>query len=85
MRPRNHVNCVQAGKAVVLVNIFINGSFFEERQLEFYPSGFSDVSVNTLFSADGLQIKGLNLMPYPIALTETSVEDYYLELGIYYN
>lgn len=81
----SNVNCVQAGKAVVLVNIFINGSFFEERQLEFYPSGFSDESLNTLFRADGLQIKGLNLMPYPIALTETSVEDYYLELGIYYN
>ncbi len=77
-----NVNCIQAGRAVVLVNVFANGIFLEERKLEFYPSGFSNQSVTTLFNADGLQITGLNLMPYPIVLSKTPKENYYLELAI---
>ncbi len=77
-----NVNCVQAGKAIVLVNVFIEGNFLEERLLEFYPSGFNTESNITLFNADGLHIKGLNLMPYPVALSNTPKEDYYLDLVI---
>lgn len=77
-----NVNCIQAGRAIVLVNIFANGIFLEERKLQFYPSGFSNQSATTLFNADGLQITGLNLMPYPVALSKTSKEEYYLELAI---
>ena len=79
--PKN-VNCVRAGKAVVLVYVYVNGSFIEERRLEFYPSGFSNESVNTLFKTNGLRITGLNLMPYPVALSKTREEDYFLELAI---
>ena len=79
-----NVNCIQAGRAVVLVNVFANGEFLEERKLEFYPSGFSNQSVTTLFNADGLRITGLNLMPYPVAMTKTPKEDYFLELAIDY-
>jgi len=81
--PKN-VNCVQAGKAVVLVNVFVHGNFVEERQLEFHPSGFSKESVNTLFNNDGLRITGFNLMPYPVAMTKTPKEAYFLELAIEY-
>ncbi len=77
-----NVTCIQAGRAVVLVNVFANGTFLEERKLEFYPSGISYKSVTTLFNADGLRIIGLNLSPYPIATRKTSKEDYYLELAI---
>ncbi len=79
-----NVNCIQAGRAVVLVNVFANGEFLEERRLEFYPSGFSNQSVTTLFNADGLRISGLNLMPYPVAMSKTPKEDYFLELAIDY-
>lgn len=79
--PKN-VNCVRAGKAVVLVKVYIEGNFIEERQLEFYPSGFSNESVNTLFNSEGIRITGLNLMPYPVALSKTHEEDYFLELAI---
>jgi len=81
--PKN-VNCVRAGKAVVLVNVYVDGAFIEERRLEFYPSGFSNESTNTLFNSNGLRISGLNLMPYPIALAKTTKKDYYLELSIEY-
>ncbi len=79
-----NVNCIQAGRAVVLVNVFTNGEFLEERKLEFYPSGFNNQSVTTLFNADGLRITGLNLMPYPVAMSKTQKEDYFLELAIDY-
>ncbi len=79
-----NVNCIQAGKAVVLVNLFANGTFLEERKLEFYPSGFSNQSATTLFNTDGLRITGLNLMPYPVALSKTPKEAYFLELAIDY-
>ena len=78
----SNVNCVQAGKAVVLVKVFIEGNFLEERLLEFHPSGFNKESITTIFNSDGLQIKGLNLMPYPLALSNTPKEDYYLDLVI---
>lgn len=81
--PKN-VNCVRAGKAVVHVNIYVEGNFIEERRIEFYPSGFSNESVNTLFNSEGLHISGLNLMPYPVALSKSRKEDYFLELGIHY-
>lgn len=80
----SNVNCIQAGKAVVLVNVFANGEFLEERRLEFYPIGFNNQSVTTLFNADGLRITGLNLMPYPEALSKTPKEAYFLELAIDY-
>ena len=81
--PKN-VNCVRAGKAVVLVNVYVHGNFIEERKLEFYPSGFSKESKNTLFKADGIRITGINLLPYPFASIKTHKEDYFLELAINY-
>ncbi len=79
--PKN-VNCVRAGKAIVLVNVYVHGKFIKEKRIEFYPSGFNNQSATTLFNADGLRIIGLNLSPYPIATTKTPKEDYYLELAI---
>jgi len=79
-----NVNCIQAGKAVVLVNVFANGEFLEERKLEFYPSGFSNEIVTTLFYAEGLRITGLNLMPYPVASSKTPKEMYFLELAVFH-
>lgn len=81
--PKN-VNCIQAGKAVVLVNVYANGEFLEERKLEFHPSGFNNQSLTTLFNTEGLKITGLNLMPYPVALSKTPKEAYFLELAIDY-
>ena len=79
-----NVNCIQAGKAVVLVNIYVNGNISEERKLEFHPSGFTNLNINTLFNTNGLRIKGLNLLPYPVAMTKTPKEAYFLDLAIDY-
>ena len=81
--PKN-VNCVRAGKAVVLVNVYVDGRFLKEKKIEFYPSGFNNQDLTTIFNADGLQITGLNLMPYPVALSKTPKEAYSLELAIDY-
>ncbi len=79
--PKN-VNCVRAGKAVVLVNVYVHGNFIEKKRLEFYPSGFNNEAATTLFNTEELRIIGLNLSPYPITTRKTHKEDYYLELGI---
>jgi len=79
-----NVNCIQAGRAVVLVNVYANGEFLKERKLEFYPSEFSNQNMSTLFNIDGLRITGMNLMPYPVAMLKTQKEDYFLELAIDY-
>lgn len=78
-----NVQCVQAGKAVVLVNVYFQGNFIEERKLVFHPSGFSKKSGTMIYNSDLLQITGLNLMPYPIAESKILKKDYYLELGIH--
>lgn len=77
-----NVHCVQAGKAVVIVNIYIEGNFVEERTLAFHPSGFNNNSSIMLYNLNGLQITGLNLMPYPTAESKTLKNDYYLEFVI---
>ena len=77
-----NVNCIQAGKAVVLVNVYINGRFLEERKLEFHPSGFNNLNITTLYDFDGLRITGLNLLPYPVSNSKTPKEAYFLELAI---
>ncbi len=79
--PKN-VNCVQAGRAVVLVSVFVHGNFVEERRLEFHPGGFNNQTFTTLFNANGLRITGFNLIPYPVTTKKTLNQDYYLELGI---
>jgi hypothetical protein len=79
--PKN-VNCVQAGRAVVLVNVYVHGNFVEERRLEFHPGGFNNQTVTTLFNANGLRITGFNLIPYPVTTRKTLNQDYYLELAI---
>ena len=78
-----NVQCVQAGKAVVLVNVYFQGNFIEERKLVFHPSGFNNKTGTMLYNSDLLQINGLNLMPYPIAESKILKKDYYLELGIH--
>ena len=77
-----NVNCIQAGKAVVLVNVYVNGRFLEERKLEFHPSGFHNLKITTLYNFDGLRITGMNLLPYPVAHSSISDKEYYLELSI---
>ena len=78
-----NVQCVQAGKAVVLVNVYLQGNFIEERKIVFHPSGFSKKSGTMIYNSDLLQITGLNLMPYPIAESKILKKDYYLELDIH--
>lgn len=79
-----NVNCIQAGKAVVLVNVFVNRRFQEERKLEIHPSGFHNLNVTTLYNFDGLRITGLDLLPYPVAQSRTPKEAYFLEIAIDY-
>ncbi len=77
-----NVNCIQAGKAIVLVNVYVVGRILEERKLEFHPSGFHNLNITTLYNFDGLRITGMNLLPYPVAQSSISDKEYYLELSI---
>lgn len=79
-----NVNCIQAGKAVVLVNVYADGKFLGERKLEFNPGGFHNLNNTTLYDFEGLRITGMTLLPYPVALSKTPKEDYFLEMTIDY-
>ena len=77
------VNCIRAGEAIVLANVYENGTFLEQRKLTFYASGISDERENTLLANRNINISGLNLEPYPKGLDKIRKEDYLLVLKVY--
>lgn len=77
--PKN-VMCVRAGEAVILVSIYKNGDFLEDRKIRIDASGYVMESTNLAFDAKDFKIYGFSLSPYP---TDTSTIDeklYQLEI-----
>ena len=77
------VNCIRAGEAIILVNVYENGTFLEQRKLMFYSSGISNEDKNALIANGNINISGLNLEPYPRGLDKIRKEDYLLVLKVY--
>lgn len=75
------VNCIRAGEAEVLVDVFKNGEFLKQQKLTFYPSAVNK-KVTSLFVSETLNISGLNLMPYPIGPEKIDKKSYFLEVII---
>ncbi len=80
--PKN-VNCIRAGEAKVLVAIYKNGKFTQEKTLVFHASGVVNVIQMQLFNSDYLNIQGLALYPYPKGVGKIVDDKYYLDLRIH--
>ena len=78
--PKN-VNCIRAGEAEVLVEVFKKGKFLKQQTLIFYPSTINK-NTTTLYTSNTLNIAGLSLLPYPEGPGKIDQADYFLELVI---
>ena len=79
--PKN-VTCVWAGEAVVLVDVYKKGKFFEQKKLSFSPTSYLKAELTGLFVSKKLRISGLNILPYPEYRSKIKTEDYYIQLVI---
>lgn len=76
------VQCVWAGEAIVLVDVFENGKKIEQKRLVFSPSSQLQNALGNLFSSEKLKVSGLNIAPYPEHGTKIKAEDYYVQLSV---
>lgn len=79
--PKN-VQCIRAGEAKVLVNIYNDGKFLEEKELVFFASGVTNETHNVLMFTKDLRLKGLTLYPYPSGLGSIPEQDYFLQIQV---
>ncbi len=71
------VNCMWAGEAVVLVDVYKDGEKLESKKITFDSKGDK-----TIFSSDTISIIGHSVMPYPEANSKIEPEAYYLQLEV---
>ncbi|EDP70981.1 hypothetical protein FBALC1_00817 [Flavobacteriales bacterium ALC-1] len=81
--PKN-VMCVRAGEADVLVSIYKNGKFIEDKKIRIDASGYVMESNNLAFSAKDFKIYGFALTPYPGDANDIADKDYQLEIVLKY-
>ncbi len=72
------VQCVWAGEAKVLIEIYKNGELDTEKELTFAALK----SVLDIIDTEFLGIKALRLQPYPNAAVPKNKEEYYLLLEV---
>lgn len=79
--PKN-VNCVRAGEAKIIVEVFKGDEFVEKQLIEITPTTYLYDTYPIMFSSDELVLKAFNLKPYPIDGVTIKNEDYYLQVII---
>ena len=77
--PKN-VMCIRAGEADVLVSIYKNGDFIEDKKIRIDASGYVMESNNLAFDAKDFKIYAFGLTPYPGGVDDIVDRDYKLEL-----
>lgn len=76
------VQCVWAGEAIVLVDVFKNGKKTEQKRLVFSPTSQLQNALGNLFSSESLKVSGLNIAPYPESGSKIKIENYYIQLAV---
>lgn len=76
--PKN-VTCIWAGEAKVLVELFENGKFLEERML---LVNSKNSSLSFLSEAVAYSISGIDLMPYPTVQSKNTEPAYSLKMRV---
>ncbi|WP_296383638.1 hypothetical protein [Winogradskyella sp.] len=77
--PKN-VMCVRAGEAEVLVSIYKNGNFIEDKKIRIDASGCVMESNNLAFNTKTFKIYGFALTPYPGGVNDIADKEYELEI-----
>ena len=68
--------CVRAGEAKILVSIFKNGTFVEDKIIYVYANAAPSLILNS----SGVSLEANNLSPYPEAYKPIDKQIYTLEL-----
>ena len=76
------VQCIWAGEAVVLIDVFKNGKKLEQKRISFSPTAQLQNSLGNLFASETLNITGFNIAPYPEYKNKINPEDYYIQLDV---
>ncbi len=74
-----NVTCIWAGEAKVLVELFENGRFLEEKVL---LVNSQNSSLSFLSEAVEYSISGIDLMPYPTIESKNTKPDYSLKMWV---
>ncbi|BAO75698.1 hypothetical protein WPG_1468 [Winogradskyella sp. PG-2] len=74
------VMCVRDGEAYVLVSIYKNGNFIEDKKIRIDASGYVMESNNLAYDAKDFKIYGFALTPYPEDTNDIKSKDYQLEV-----
>jgi len=78
--PKN-VQCIQAGEAIIVVNIYKNGKVESQEKLTIYPTTIKE-NILQLLSTKLTQTTALNLLPYPTGIVKNELSNYCLELTV---
>jgi len=76
------VNCVWAGEAKVVIELYEDNKFLEKKTIIITPTSYLHEKLPIVFSSKDSQISLFNLQPYPNFRTPIKKEDYYLQLII---
>ena len=79
--PKN-VNCVRAGEAKVLVEIYQGNKFIEKKVVEITPTTYLINDLPLLHKTQNARIKAFNLLPYPEYGRVIKKEDYFFQLVV---
>lgn len=74
-----NVSCIWEGEAKVLVELFENGRFLEEKVL---LVNSKNSSLSFLSEAVAYSISGIDLMPYPTVQSKNTKPDYSLKMRV---
>ena len=74
------VMCIRAGEAYVIVSIFEDGKFIEDKKIKINGGGYVMEATNLIFDTEDFKIYGIDLLPYPIAENPVIPKDYELEI-----
>jgi len=78
--PKN-VQCIRAGEAIVLVNIYKNGIVERQEKITIYPTIMQKNTLE-LLSSKLTKTIAISLLPYPDGLSKTELSNYCLELTV---
>lgn len=76
------VQCIWAGEAIVLIDIFKNGNKIEQKRVVFSPTSTLVNKLGNIFSSETLNVSSFNIAPYPEYKVKINPEDYYIQLDV---
>jgi hypothetical protein len=78
------VQCVWAGEAKVLIEIYQNGNI-DKKEIKIDINGVLDDTSNLVYSSNDIKVYATGLYPYPITSKKGDLEMYYLEISVLAN